>query len=78
MLNVKGPSELSIVGATAFHAIYSNNSPCVKGPWYNIEQPAISLRMTRDQDDHTRRRKTWDRAFSVKGENLLGAPSATL
>ncbi|KAH8734278.1 benzoate 4-monooxygenase cytochrome P450 [Ilyonectria robusta] len=61
-----GPSELSIVDARAFHAIYSNNSPCVKGPWYNIEQPAISLHMTRDQDDHTRRRKTWDRAFSVK------------
>ncbi|KAG6034540.1 hypothetical protein E4U41_006500 [Claviceps citrina] len=42
------------------------NSACGKGPWYNIEQPAISVHMTRNKDDHTRRRKTWDKAFSTK------------
>ncbi|KAG6226290.1 hypothetical protein E4U26_002480 [Claviceps purpurea] len=61
-----GPSELSIIDAKAVAAIHSNSSPCSKGPWYNIEQPAISVHMTRDKDDHTRRRKTWDKAFSTK------------
>ncbi|KAH7140458.1 benzoate 4-monooxygenase cytochrome P450 [Dactylonectria estremocensis] len=61
-----GPSELSVVSARAFHAIHSNNSPCVKGPWYNIEQPTISLHVTRDREDHSRRRRTWDKAFSTK------------
>ncbi|KAG5917360.1 hypothetical protein E4U42_007267 [Claviceps africana] len=61
-----GPSELSIIDAKAVAAIHSNSSPCGKGPWYNIEQPAISVHMTRNRDDHTRRRKTWDKAFSTK------------
>ncbi|KAG5984829.1 hypothetical protein E4U55_003047 [Claviceps digitariae] len=61
-----GPSEISIIDAKAVAAIHSNSSPCGKGPWYNIEQPAISVHMTRNKDDHTRRRKTWDKAFSAK------------
>ncbi|PNP61042.1 hypothetical protein FNYG_14130 [Fusarium nygamai] len=61
-----GPSALSILDSKAFHAIHSNNSPCSKGPWYNIEQPAISLHMSRDKNDHSRRRRAWDRAFSSK------------
>ncbi|KAI1017281.1 hypothetical protein LB505_002027 [Fusarium chuoi] len=60
------PSALSILDAQVFHAIHSNNSPCSKGPWYNIEQPAISLHMSRDKNDHSRRRRAWDRAFSSK------------
>ncbi|CCT69156.1 related to pisatin demethylase cytochrome P450 [Fusarium fujikuroi IMI 58289] len=62
----KRPSALSILDAKVFHAIHSNNSPCSKGPWYNIEQPAISLHMSRDKNDHSRRRRAWDRAFSSK------------
>ncbi|KAF5565300.1 pisatin demethylase cytochrome P450 [Fusarium napiforme] len=60
------PSTLSILDVKVFHAIHSNNSPCRKGPWYNIEQPAISLHMSRDKNDHARRRRAWDRAFSSK------------
>ncbi|CZR49867.1 uncharacterized protein FPRO_16074 [Fusarium proliferatum ET1] len=61
-----GPSELSILDAKVFHAIHSNNSLCNKGLWYNIEQPAISLHMSRDKNDHSGRRRAWDRAFSSK------------
>ncbi|KAL7767272.1 hypothetical protein ACKLNR_001573 [Fusarium oxysporum f. sp. zingiberi] len=61
-----GPSALSILDAKAFHAIHSNNSPCTKGPWYNIEQPAISLHMSRDKNDHSRRKRAWDKAFSSR------------
>ncbi|KAJ4030155.1 hypothetical protein NW761_011827 [Fusarium oxysporum] len=61
-----GPSALSILDAKVFNAIHANNSPCRKGPWYNIEQPAISLHMSRDKKDHSRRRRAWDRAFSSK------------
>ncbi|KAH7163788.1 cytochrome P450 [Fusarium sp. MPI-SDFR-AT-0072] len=60
------PSALSILDPKVFHAIHSNNSPCSKGPWYNIEQPAISLHMSRDKNDHSCRRRAWDRAFSSK------------
>lgn len=61
-----GPSEISIIDAEAVSAIHSNSSACAKGPWYNIEQPAISVHMTRNKDDHSRRRKTWEKAFSTK------------
>ncbi|RKL23060.1 hypothetical protein BFJ68_g1266 [Fusarium oxysporum] len=61
-----GPSALSILGTKVFQAIHANNSPCRKGPWYNIEQPAISLHMSRDKNDHSRRRRAWDSAFSSK------------
>ncbi|KAK7418715.1 hypothetical protein QQX98_003733 [Neonectria punicea] len=61
-----GPSELSITDPKAFHLIHSNTSPCVKGPWYNILHPVISLHMIRDQKEHARRRKTWDKGFSSK------------
>ncbi|EWY92019.1 hypothetical protein FOYG_08925 [Fusarium oxysporum NRRL 32931] len=46
--------------------IHANNSPCRKGPWYKVEQPVISLHMSRDKNDHSRRRRAWDRAFSSK------------
>ncbi|KAK7423226.1 hypothetical protein QQZ08_009122 [Neonectria magnoliae] len=36
------------------------------GPWYNILHPVISLHMIRDQKEHARRRKTWDKGFSSK------------
>ncbi|KAF5592963.1 pisatin demethylase cytochrome P450 [Fusarium subglutinans] len=66
IVRVGKTSALSILDAKVFHAIHSNNSPCSKGPWYNLEQPAISLHMSRDKNDHSRRRRAWDRALSSK------------
>ncbi|KAM5360147.1 hypothetical protein ACJZ2D_013962 [Fusarium nematophilum] len=61
-----GPSTLSIIDPKAFQAIHSNNSPCGKGPWYNILHPVLSLHMIRDRKLHATRRKTWDKGFSSK------------
>ncbi|KAK9771404.1 hypothetical protein SCAR479_11883 [Seiridium cardinale] len=61
-----GPSELSIITPSATSAILGNKSPCVKGPFYDIIHPVISLQMTRNKEDHAVRRKVWDRAFSAK------------
>ncbi|KAJ3538809.1 hypothetical protein NM208_g5743 [Fusarium decemcellulare] len=61
-----GPSTLSVADPEAFNLIHSNNSPCGKGPWYNIMHPVISLHMIRDRKEHAVRRKTWDKGFSSK------------
>ncbi|KAL9943998.1 hypothetical protein D7B24_000866 [Verticillium nonalfalfae] len=61
-----GPSELSIADPSFFHHIHSNSSPFVKGPWYNILHPVVSLQLVRDKKEHSRRRKTWDKGFGSK------------
>ncbi|KAM0335212.1 hypothetical protein ACHAQA_000254 [Verticillium albo-atrum] len=61
-----GPSELSIADPALFHHIHSNASPFVKGPWYNILHPVVSLQLVRDHKEHSRRRKTWDKGFGSK------------
>ncbi|KAJ1327028.1 cytochrome P450 family 628 [Microdochium nivale] len=61
-----GPSELSTIDPRALQALHSSNSPCSKGPWYSIEHPTRALQMTRDKEEHARRRKAWDLGFSLK------------
>ncbi|KAK7424018.1 hypothetical protein QQX98_000628 [Neonectria punicea] len=61
-----GPSELSISNSEAVQAMHSSRSPCVKGAWYNLLLPLVSVHTTRDSKEHARRRKVWDRGFSAK------------
>ncbi|KAJ4321440.1 hypothetical protein N0V84_005362 [Fusarium piperis] len=61
-----GPSEISINSSEALHALHSANTPCVKGPWYNIIHPMVSVLTEQDKKRHTQRRKTWDKAFNAK------------
>ncbi|KND90425.1 Tryprostatin B 6-hydroxylase [Tolypocladium ophioglossoides CBS 100239] len=61
-----GPSELSIADPKVVDLIHSNQSPCYKGPWYNILHPIRSLHTVRDQKEHARRRKTWDKGLGSK------------
>ncbi|EWG42531.1 hypothetical protein FVEG_04308 [Fusarium verticillioides 7600] len=61
-----GPSEISVASPSAVATIYQNSSPCKKGPWYNVFVPTISLHATRDRQEHTLRRKVWDRGLSAK------------
>ncbi|KAK1585655.1 cytochrome P450 [Colletotrichum navitas] len=61
-----GPSELSINNPKAVMAIHSNRSPCTKGPWYEVLHPSYSLQLVRDKQEHTQRRKAWDKGFSSK------------
>lgn len=62
-----GPSEISIASAEALEKIHSNQSSCVKGPWYNVLYPVVSLQMVKDRKKHARRRRTWDLGFGAKG-----------
>ncbi|KAK0389778.1 hypothetical protein NLU13_3351 [Sarocladium strictum] len=61
-----GPSELSVANPKAYHLIHSNQSPCEKGPWYNILHPVQSLHMIRNRKVHSQRRKTWDKGLGSK------------
>lgn len=62
-----GPSELSIADPSVYGLIHSNQSPCEKGPWYNVMHPVKSLHMIRDRKEHSQRRKTWDKGLGSKG-----------
>lgn len=43
-----------------------------KTDWYDMVLPRTSSIFTRDEDEHTARRRLWDQAFSVKSErNIL-------
>ncbi|TFK52931.1 cytochrome P450 [Heliocybe sulcata] len=57
------PRELSIAHPDAVQAIHSYNSPCSKGPYYDLYYPRTSLQLLRDKAAHSRRRKMWDRGL---------------
>jgi hypothetical protein len=58
--------ELSIADPRAVQAVNSARSPCTKGPWYNGMRPRVALQNSRDKQEHSQRRKVWDRGFGAK------------
>lgn len=64
--NLLGPRELSVNKVEAIQAVHDNKSPCVKGPWYLVDRPYLSLHMERDKKLHNSRRKNWDKGFNAK------------
>ncbi|KAF3386264.1 hypothetical protein F1880_001608 [Penicillium rolfsii] len=61
-----GPTELSITDPNAVKALYSSQAKVSKGPWYTILEPRVSLQQERNKQEHARRRKAWDQAFSAR------------
>ncbi|KAH7333161.1 cytochrome P450 monooxygenase-like protein [Rhexocercosporidium sp. MPI-PUGE-AT-0058] len=61
-----GPSELSIVDPEAVDAIMGAKSTCTKSAWYDMGNPLLSLHQCRDRATHDRRRRVWDKGFSMK------------
>ncbi|CEN60762.1 hypothetical protein ASPCAL03195 [Aspergillus calidoustus] len=64
-----GPSELSIADPDAVkvvHPLHGSHAAPKKGPWYDQAYPRFSLQTTRDDHEHARLRKIWDRAFNTK------------
>ncbi|KAL4922111.1 cytochrome P450 [Aspergillus aurantiobrunneus] len=64
-----GPREISINRPSAVQIISGPQSPCTKSTWYSHvsdDITQISLNSTRDPDVHRRRRRAWDRGFSMK------------
>lgn len=55
-------------------AIFGPESKCRKATWYgqvDMDPKNASIHMTQDYDQHKKRRRAWDRGFSVKGESAL-------
>ncbi|KAL4999791.1 cytochrome P450 [Aspergillus recurvatus] len=64
-----GPREISINRPSAVHPVSGPQSPCTKPTWYSHvsdDITKVSLNSTRDPDVHRRRRRAWDRGFSMK------------
>ncbi|KAI0376530.1 putative benzoate 4-monooxygenase cytochrome P450 [Hypomontagnella monticulosa] len=67
-----GPRELCIVRKSAISTIYGPGSKCRKSTWYtqkDADCDKISINHARDIHEHRRRRKAWDRGFSIKALN---------
>ena len=64
-----GPNELTIFRPDAHTAMHGPQSKCNKPEWYDLTYPMVSMQQTRDKADHNRRRRIWDKAFSVKAIN---------
>ncbi|KAL1954913.1 hypothetical protein VTO42DRAFT_451 [Malbranchea cinnamomea] len=60
------PREISINHVDAVRDIHGPGTRCVKGPFYDLNYPSRSLQMTRDKAFHAKRRRLWDRGFSMK------------
>ncbi|TVY35049.1 Cytochrome P450 monooxygenase [Lachnellula subtilissima] len=64
-----GPNELTTILPDAVTIISGTGSKCTKPPWYDcVTYPNVSLQLTRSRVLHDKRRKIWDRAFTMKGE----------
>ncbi|KAK1993409.1 benzoate 4-monooxygenase cytochrome P450 [Colletotrichum falcatum] len=60
-----GPTELSINKPSAIDAVFLDTD-CMKGPWYNLLHPMVSMQMVRDKEAHSKRRKAWEYGFTSK------------
>jgi tryprostatin B 6-hydroxylase len=73
-----GPNEVTILIPEIVPLIYGPGSKCTKTAWYDVVGlPNKSLQLERDRVTHDKRRKVWDRAFSVKGEASLNVQHNT-
>lgn len=70
--------RISTTHPDALQAILAPKSPCIKPPFYDIDYPLSSLRMTRDPVLHDKRRKVWDQGLSIKSLREYQARITTL
>jgi hypothetical protein len=66
----EGPNEVSIFNPEAVPILLGPGSKCTKAPWYDANDPVISLHTLRDKAAHDARRRIWDRGFGAKGCRL--------
>jgi hypothetical protein len=65
--NTEGPSEITVFTPEVKWAVDGPTNQCNKAVWYDILLPLIALNTTRSKKEHDQRRRTWDRAFTLKG-----------
>ncbi|KAJ5713157.1 uncharacterized protein N7483_010338 [Penicillium malachiteum] len=64
-----GPREICIIRKSAIPLLFSAQTKCRKSTFYaqaQIDAKYSSVHHSRDIEDHRRRRKAWDRGFSLK------------
>ncbi|OJK03510.1 hypothetical protein ASPACDRAFT_49664 [Aspergillus aculeatus ATCC 16872] len=64
-----GPREICIVRRSALPVLFGPQSKCRKSTYYaqaSTNPIECSVHHTRDFEDHRKRRKAWDRGFSIK------------
>ncbi|KAI0145190.1 cytochrome P450 [Xylariaceae sp. FL1272] len=59
-----GPEELTIIDPAIGALINGPKSKCTKSAWYDIFLPQVAINTTRNIDDHSARRRIWDRGFN--------------
>jgi hypothetical protein len=62
-----GPNEITIAAPEGPVALLGPNSKCTKAAWYDGGNPMVSMHSTRDRAAHDKRRRAWDKGFSIKG-----------
>lgn len=65
-----GPNELSITDPAAPPLVLGPGSKCIKGVWYDVGKPLVSMHQCRDKKVHDARRRTWDKGFNAKCKRL--------
>ncbi|KAE9378415.1 cytochrome P450 monooxygenase-like protein [Stipitochalara longipes BDJ] len=62
-----GPNELITNSPEAVPVVMGISSKCTKAPWYEcVSYPNTSLHLTRSRIEHDKRRKIWDRGFTLR------------
>jgi hypothetical protein len=77
-MNVAGPSELTIFHPDVFMAIDGPRSECIKGEWYDLLHPNLSLVTSRVKHLHAARRRQWNKGFNAKCQLLLRIRCASI
>ncbi|KAI8625987.1 cytochrome P450 [Xylariaceae sp. FL1651] len=67
-----GPEELTIIDPAIVPLIDGPKSKCTKAAWYDIFLPQVAINTTRNSDDHSARRRVWDRGFGPTSITLYG------
>ncbi|KAK2007210.1 cytochrome P450 [Colletotrichum eremochloae] len=57
--------KLSVNKRGAIDAVFLDTD-CMKGSWYNLLHPMVSVQMVRDREAHAKRRKAWKYGFTSK------------
>ena len=64
-----GPEEITVFDPEVLAAVDGPGNNCTKAVWYDFLLPEIAINTTRNKQDHDKRRRVWDKGFSVKALN---------
>ncbi|CAJ2511289.1 Uu.00g069140.m01.CDS01 [Anthostomella pinea] len=67
-----GPQELTVVDPEVWQVIGGPGTSCIKGPWYDLMYPYMSLTSLRTKHGYAPRRKRWDEAFGFSTNSYVG------